>query len=129
MNKWQAIHNFWSGFGIPAYDENTVPDRVYVNGVEVDNKPPYITYSAAVGEFEQVVQLTASVWYQSTSWSDVSNKVDEISRSIDQYKLIKIDDGYMFMVKGTPFAQRMSDENDTLRRIYVNIQAEFFTNY
>ena len=36
MDKQQAIHGFWSSFGITAYDENSVPD---------DAELPYITYN------------------------------------------------------------------------------------
>lgn len=120
VNKWQAIQSFWSGFGIPAYDETSVPD---------DAVYPYITYNAAVGEFEQMTQLTASVWYRSSSWEGISNKVDEISESIYPYKLLKVDDGYVYIYKGNPFAQRMADENYTLRRVYLILYAEFLSKY
>lgn len=120
MDKWQAIHEFWSGFDIPAYDQTSVPD---------DAAFPYITYNASVGEFEQILYLDASVWYQSTSWAEISQKVQEIAESIDQHKIIKIDDGYMYIRKGSPFGQRMPDTNDLIRRIYVIIQVEFFSRY
>ena len=120
MNKWQAINSFWSGFGIPAYDETSVPD---------DAAFPYITYNAAVGEFEHIIQLTASVWYRSSSWADISNKVDEISESIYPYKLLRVDNGYIYIYKGDPFAQRMADENNTLRRVYLILYAEFLSKY
>lgn len=119
-DKWQAIHEFWSGFGIPAYDESSVPD---------DAQYPYITYRAEIGIFENVVNLTASVWYRSTSWEDISKKVIEIAESIDQHKLIPYDDGYMYLAKGSPFAQRMADQDDLMRRIYVVTQAEFLSRY
>ena len=128
-DKWQAIHNFWSGFGIPAYDESSVPEYIYINGERIKNEPPYITYNAVIGEFEQVVQLTASVWYKSTSWAEISQKVDEIAQGVDQHKLIPINGGYMYIAKGSPFAQRMQDENDLIRRIYIVMQAEFFSRY
>lgn len=117
-NKWQAIHNFWNSFGIPAYDENTVPENAVM---------PYITYNAVVSSFEEPVLLTGSIWYRTTAWDDISLKADEVYNYLDEYRIIKIDDGYIFMNKGTPFAQRMSDEDDSIRRIYINIEAEFFT--
>ena len=119
-DKWQAIHSFWSGFNIPAYDENSVPD---------DSVMPYITYTAAVGEFESVVQLTASVWYNSTSWAEISQKVDEIAQSVEQYLMIPIGGGYVYLGKGSPFAQRMPDEDDRVKRVYIVMQAEFFSRY
>lgn len=123
MNKAQAIQKFWSSFNIPAYDETTVPD---------DAKMPYITYRVVTDSIGAVCNLSGSIWYRSSSWRDISNKAEEIARAVGQYGFTKekLDDGYMWVVKGTPFAQRMSDpEDDMIRRIYINLQAEFLTAY
>ena len=117
MDKWQAIHNFWAGFGIPAYDQTSVPD---------DAAMPYITYSAATGDFENPIPNTASVWYYSSSWAAISQKVEEIAAAISPYKMVKVDGGYMCVVKGQPFAQRMEDPNALVRRVYLVTQVEFF---
>lgn len=119
MDKWQAVDAFWSGFSLPAYDENSVPDNATM---------PYITYAAVTSSFEQPITLTGSIWYRSTSWTDISKKADEIARFIGvSYKAIKLDDGYMVLSKGNPFAQRMADEDDSVRRMYLMIDTEFCT--
>lgn len=126
MDKAQAIHHFWSSFGIPAYDENTIPTG------ESRPTPPYITYNVVEGAVESVLLLTGSVWYRSTSWVDISKKVDEIAEKLGQngFHIEEVDGGYMWMVQGNPFAQRMSDpEDDMLRRYYLNVTAEFLTAY
>jgi hypothetical protein len=41
MNKSQALQSFWESFGIPAYNEYTVPDNAEM---------PYITYSVIIGK-------------------------------------------------------------------------------
>jgi hypothetical protein len=46
MDKEQAIQNFWSQFGIPAYDENSVPD---------DLRYPFITYSVSTDMLDDTV--------------------------------------------------------------------------
>jgi hypothetical protein len=121
MNKAQAIHSFWSSFGLPAYDENTVPDKA---------KMPYITYSVSESEFEYPTALTGSLWYRSPSWEDITLKSYEISKYISlSGKLIQLDDGKLWIYRGSPFAQRMADTDDTVRRIVINIVAEFFTTY
>lgn len=123
MNKEQAIHTFWSGFGIPAYDEQTVPD---------DAKMPYITYRVVTDSIGNVCNLTGSIWYRSTSWREVSDKAAEVAQAVGQYGFtkLKLDDGYVWFTKGAPFAQRMSDPaSDMIRRIYLNVQAEFLTAY
>lgn len=120
LDKWQIQQKFWSDFGIPAYDQSIVPQ---------DAKMPYITYQAATGNLEQVVNLSASVWYYDTSWQAISQKVDEIGDALSTYGYAsyKIKGGYVWFTRGTPFAQRMEDENEFVRRIYLNVQAEFLT--
>lgn len=123
MDKAQALYEFWNGFGWAAYDENTVPMG--------ENAPalPYITYSTITDSLGYPVQMNASLWSRGTSWAELEQKKDEISRTIDTMypPAIKIDDGRIYITRGNPFAQRMSDEDPFIRRIYLNIQAEFFT--
>lgn len=122
MNKEQAIHSFWSGFGIPAYDENTVPK---------DAELPYITYDVAVGSIGTPVMLHASIWYRSTSWAAITLKAHEIAEAIGYgFITLPTDDGYIYVTKGTPFAQRMSDPVDeNIRRIYINLSVEYLAAY
>lgn len=123
MNKAQGLHEFWNSFGLIAYDENSVPDRV---------EYPYITYSVVEGSLGDVVSPTASIYYRSTSWAGVEEKKNEIARRIGEFGhyIIPIDDGYIYIAKGIPFAQRMSDPSDDMvKRIYINIQAEFLTAF
>ncbi len=123
MDKFQALQSFWSSFGIPAYDENTVPTG--------DDKPamPYITYDAVVGNLGDYCAMSASLWYYGTSWSQGTTKLAEISSSIGRSgKLVQIDDGAVWIKQGSPFAQRMSDSNDLVRRIFINIVVEYITS-
>lgn len=122
MNKEQAIHKFWNSFGIPAYDENTVPD---------DLSFPYITYNVSTDSLGNAVTLYANIWDRSTSWKTVTEKSEEIARFIGYgYHLESFDGGYIYITKGTPFAQRMSEPgDDTTRRIYINVEAEFLCEY
>lgn len=121
MNKFQAIDYFWNSFGIKAYDENTVPPNV---------SSPHITYSTAIDGLDDTVPLTASLWDRSTSWKDISDKCTEIERRLAHGgQVIGVDGGGVWITKGRPFAQRMSDPSDTaIRRIYLQLQAEFLTN-
>ena len=121
MDKSQAIHKFWSSFSIPAYDENSVPD---------DAQMPYITYNVVTNSIGNVSLLTASVWYRSTSWFEISKKVDEIAEKLasNGFYSDTLDNGVMWLVQGNPFAQRMSDpEDDMIRRYYLNVSAEFLS--
>lgn len=120
MTKDEAIYSFYSGFSLPAYDENTVPEGSAL---------PYITYSVSTDSIGNIVILSASLWYRSTSWGAIQDKADEIAAAIGYGgKIIKIDNGYLWLTKGSPFAQRMSEPSDKMvRRIALNINAEFLT--
>jgi hypothetical protein len=123
MTKGQAIQTFWEGFSIPAYDETTVPDNAQF---------PYITYQVQTDSLDSVCMTNASLWYRSYSWKEISEKTEEISQAIARMNppSIKIDGGRLYISKGVPFAQRMSDDSDdAIRRILLNINYEFLTEY
>lgn len=122
-DKWQAVHNFWSSFGLMAYDETSVPD---------DAQMPYITYTVSTGSLETLVLLGASLWYRSPSWAEISQKADQIQKYLAEMypPTIKLDEGRLYLTEGSPFAQRMRDDTDDLvRRIYLNVNAEYLTAY
>ena len=120
MTKAAAIYQFWASFGLPAYEENSVPDT---------STFPYITYQLVTDSFENEVILTGSIWYRDTSWLSVNTKAEEISQDIGLGgKLIDCDGGKIWLKRGSPFAQNMGDDTDDLiKRKYINLSAEFFT--
>ena len=123
MTKAAAIYQFWSSFGIPAYDENSVPSDE--DGAEF----PYITYQVVTDSFGNDVALTGSVWYRSTSWKEANAKAQEISDKISRGGVtIACDGGVIWIRRGVPFAQSMGDDSDDLiKRKYINLVAEFMT--
>ena len=120
MTKAAAIYQFWSSFGLTAYEENTVPH---------DADFPYITYQLVTDSFEREIPLAASIWYRSESWTAINAKTEEISQTISRGgKIIPCDGGAIWLKRGQPFAQSMGDESDNLiKRKYLNITAEFMT--
>lgn len=120
MTKAAAIYQFWSGFSLTAYEENSVPD---------DATFPYITYQLVTDSFDSEIPLTASLWYRSESWTGINAKTEEISQTISRGgKIIPCDGGAIWLKRGQPFAQSMGDESDNLiKRKYLNITAEFMT--
>lgn len=120
MTKAAAIYQFWNSFGLTAYEENTVP---------TDATFPYITYQLVTDSFDREIQLSASIWYRSESWTAINTKTEEISKKISRGgKIISCDDGVIWLKRGQPFAQSMGDESDDLiKRKYLNITAEFMT--
>lgn len=122
MDKAQAIHKFWTGFGLPAFDENTVPQNAPM---------PRITYNVTTDSLGNVVYMSGSIWYRSTSWKEITEKTNDIEKRLGEHGgvVLDLDDGKVWIMKGSPFAQRMSDPDDSIRRMYINLQVEFLTAY
>ena len=120
MDKWQAQHEFWSSFGVDAYEEHSVPDGA---------KFPRITYESAMSTFENLVSVTASIWNRSTSWETIDKIADSIEQHIKTMGCPEIDGGrYRVFIGNTTFAQRMDDpEDDQIRLILINVTFEFMT--
>lgn len=121
MTKEQALQEFWSSFGLTAYDENTVPD---------DATPPYITYSVSTGAYGSSISMPASLWYRSQSWKSITEKADEIAEYIGLGgKMIVHDTGALWIKQASTFAQRMSDDVDkSIRRIVLNIVVDYINS-
>ena len=127
MDKSQFYHSFWSRFGWPAFDETTVPDRESGTNVVIA-RLPYITYMVITDEHEYPIYPEASLWAYGTNWDVISQKAQEISEYIGYGgRTEKIDGGRVWIQRGHPFAQRLSDANDMVRRIMINIELEFLT--
>lgn len=122
MTKDQAIHQFWNQF-LKAYDENSVPTG--------DNAPdfPYLTYSMAEDNLGNNVIMHASLWYRSTTWEDAEAKAAEIAAALGDNNPIRIDNGYVWIKRGSPFAQRAKETDDMIRTIHINISVEYLTEY
>lgn len=123
MTKTEALYQFWSSFGIPAYNESSVPTG--------KDKPdfPYITYQVVTDSFNDNAFMSASLWYRNTTWKPAHAKSAEISQNISRGgKIISYDDGAVWIKRGQPFSQDMGDETDNMiKRIVINIIAEYIS--
>ena len=118
MTKEAALQAFWSSFGLPAYEENSVPAQT---------KPPFITYEANVDSFGNVIPLAASIYYKSESWLTINAKEREISQRIGSGIHLECDDGYLRLYRGSPWATPMTETDSTIKRKYLNLIAEYLT--
>lgn len=133
MNKQQAYNAFWSDFGVLAFEENSVPtDDVIEQMIKGTNlkKYPYIAYQVITDDIGHPVFPTASIYDRNTSWERLDTLANNISNRIQNTNTIKLDNGRMFITKGSPFAQHQLESADTnIRRIILNLGIEFFTEY
>lgn len=124
MTKLQALYQFFSSFGIPAYEENAF----YASDIVPDF--PYITYNIQTSAFnEGEITLNPSVWYRETSLEKLEQKEKEIASAIGMGGVqIACEDGFIWIKRGSPFCIHMGDDSDKfIKRLYFNIIVEYMT--
>ena len=121
MSKATALYQWFSSFGLTAYEESNV---------KVGTKPPYLTYTYATGDFDSgEVPIIVNLWYQSDSNVAINAKAEEIYARIGRGGVtIPVGDGAIWLKRGSPFCQAIAEPSDAnIRRRYINITAEFLT--
>ena len=68
-----ALKTFFSGFGVPAYSEESVPDEVDL---------PYIAYSLSVPGWDRKASMFVKVWDRTTSNERIIRIADQITAAI-----------------------------------------------
>lgn len=120
MNKYEAINKFWNGFSIPAYVEGNIPDGAVM---------PYITYNFAESDmYSGATNNIVDIWYYSQSEAMPNAKLAEISEAFGLGGIkVKYDGGLIWLKKGSPWAQALTDPNDKLiKRRTLNVLMEIF---
>ena len=123
--KAAALYNFFSGFGLDAWEENSV------YALETPPDFPYLTYEMntdAFGDYDTA--LSVSLWYRSTSWAAANAKVEDISAEIGRGgKVVPCEGGYLLFMRGSPFAQSLGDpSDDMIKRKLLNIRVRYYTS-
>lgn len=122
MDKYQAIYQFYGTFGLPVYEENSVPTD--------DPLPdfPYLTYDSSVSYGDSEVQLTFSIWYRDTGMDAIDAKAQEIASTIRGLAVVDCDEGAILIRPADSFIQSMSDDSDPLvKRKVFTVYAKFIT--
>lgn len=124
MDKIAAIQTFFSQF-LTSYEENAIFSQ--------NAKPafPYITYEGIFDDFgEADTSMTFSTWYREGSWVNSVSMTNRISKAIPRPGLVlPCDEGYVLIMKASPFGTRMGDDSDDLiKRTLFNITVRYYTN-
>ena len=132
MNKQQAYNAFWNGFGVLAFEENSIPDDTVIDELIKSGiapaKYPYIAYEVIIDDLGNAVYPSASIYDKSSSWERIDTLANTISNRIQNMGTVKLDNGRMFITKGSPFAQHMGEgEAFDIKRIVLNLGVEFLT--
>ncbi len=121
MTKGQALHAFFSGFGMSAYAASAVPDDVVL---------PYLTYELVTSAWEGgEVAIAVNLWFHTESEAKPNAKVNEISEAIGLGGVqIRCDGGAIWLKRGSPWCQSLGDAaSKDIKRRYLNITAEYLT--
>ena len=105
-----ALKTFFSGFDLPAYTVDSVPDDVQL---------PYIAYSVSSPEWDQKASMYAQVWDRTKSNTRIIRVADQITAAIGTGVTIPTNDGYLVIWPETPLIQILVDGD--FRSAYINL--------
>lgn len=111
----KAVYQFFSGFQIPAYDQQAVPE---------DAELPYITYYVQEPEWGTQATGFAQVWYRTKSRATVNAKTDEIAQAIgDRGVKLECRGGYVMIRPESPLIVPVKDGDVIGNRINFILNA------
>lgn len=103
----EALYNFWSGFGLPAYLQDSVPD---------DATLPYITYEVVQGDALSSTVLVAHNWHNKAQGGNIERGevMDAIARAIPVSGcVLRVGRGYVSLYRNSSnFQSNVPDEED-----------------
>lgn len=122
----KALYNFFSSFGIPAYEVNSVKDNGQDDSYPSNIDLPYITFDQADSDWREPISVSATVWYKSTAFDELFSKVDEIKKKVGEGYSIPVDGGVVYICKDNPFAQVQDTGDVTVKAEYLLFQVNAF---
>ena len=120
MTKGAALQSFFDSI-MTSYAASSVPENATL---------PYLNYDFITSAWDGgEVGLTVNMWFRTTSEKEPNAAVDKLSNAIGLGGVqIPCDDGVIWLKRGSPWAQSLTDETDkTIKRRYINVTAEYLT--
>lgn len=108
----EAIYEFMSSFGIPAYAADTVPKEAAL---------PYLTYSLSEPEWSSIQTFYVTVYYRNETSNRASlAKADEIAGRIGSGIRLPCTGGVVVIWPSSPLIQALPPNGD-VRGAYINL--------
>lgn len=108
-----ALKTFFSGVGLPAYTDDSVPEDVSL---------PYIAYSLNVPGWTRKASIPVRVWDRTTSNTGLIRTADQITAAIGPAgKNIPLDDGGYLVIWQTDDDQIQIMVDGDYRCAYFNV--------
>ena len=102
----QALYSFFSSFGVPAYEENSVPDNADLD---------YWTYELKEPEPGENCSLAARYWSDSTSFEKTIAMKAALKEKIKDGYAIPVGDGAIWIWPDNPFYQNQPSDEPKLK--------------
>lgn len=120
MTKNKALYSWFNEF-MTFYRDTAVPE---------DAELPYGTYTYSEDAWGGYpVNLNINLWFRTESEAIPDEVAQELGERIG-YSGVRIpcDEGYIWLQKGSPWCQSLTDSTDSnIKRRYINITAEYLT--
>ena len=113
----EALKSFFSGFGVPAYSETSVPDDIQL---------PYITYPMKEPEWAQPTSFYIVLWCRTKGYVTALTKADQILAAIGEGVRIETGSGWVVIRPDTPLMQEMKDNENDTKALYINLKLNAF---
>lgn len=122
MDAREALYQFWSGFSVPAFEENSVPTGEDFPGF------PYITFPIVCAGFGGRSSVYVSVWTKSNSgWGQAIEIADAVYNKLKDGGLcLKHSEGAVWVSANEPFSKGTGDPNDDqVKRMLLDVRLQF----
>lgn len=115
-NVAKTLYNFFNSL-MPSYLENYVPV-----GIEF----PYLTYQLIQGNTLQPELIQIRIYTKSESLIELVSYIDNINETIEEGLNIPIlnEENKMWIYKGNPFSQFVSEEDKTIKSGLINLNIQ-----
>ena len=114
LNTAAALKTFFSGFDLPAYTLESVPENVEL---------PYITYPLTEPEWNEQANFYCQIWYRKNNLGALLAKADQIVAAIGTMKKFALPYGWLVIYPSTPLVQILTDEDSQSAYIMLVINA------
>ena len=101
---------FFSGFDLPAYARQSIPDEVNL---------PYIAYDLINPRWDQQANMTCQIYYPKNQLEELLTKADEVLAAIGDGLQITMPEGYLMLYLAEQQAQMISD--DWTQSAYISL--------
>lgn len=115
-NVMGTLYDYFNQF-LPSYIENQVPEEAVF---------PYLTYTVSCDEIFNDNLIQARIWTKGNSTSDLRKYSDLIAENIGNGTLFDCKEGGTLWIKqGSPFMQIVTDEDITIKSVFINLETNF----